>query len=431
MQIRLGHSPDPDDAFMFWGLASGEVDPRRFEFEHVLRDIQTLNEWALKGELEVTAISLAAYPLVQERYVLLPHGASMGSGYGPIVVARDELSTADLRGLEIAVPGELTTAFLVLRMCLGGFRYREVPFDRIIEEVQSGRSDAGLLIHEGQLTYEAEGLKKVVDLGEWWLLETGLPLPLGANVARRDVGAENLFELSDVLRDSIQAGLDNREEAMEHALQYGRGLDTRAGRPLRRHVRERAHLRLRRRRSPGGARATRAGGGAGDVRPAGSRRVRRLSREARWPARAARRCCSNSWTAAHMAERLVAEHMERAGVSDEQFALLSRIALDGPVTPTALAAEMGVPPTTLADAVRRLDERGEIERLPNPADGRSHLLTLSPAGRKRVEAAAPAVWSALEEMRGHLGVPSEEVEAALDELHRSLRAATAQTPERN
>jgi 5,8-dihydroxy-2-naphthoate synthase len=226
MLIRLGHSPDPDDAFMFWGLASGEVDPRRFEFDHVLRDIQTLNEWALKGELEVTAISLAAYPMVQERYVLLPHGASMGSGYGPIVVAREELSAADLRQLEIAVPGELTTAFLVLRMCIGSFRYREVPFDAIIDEVRSGRADAGLLIHEGQLTYEAEGLKKVVDLGEWWLLETGLPLPLGANVARRDVGAENLFELSDVLRDSIQAGLDNRAEAMEYALQFGRGLDT-------------------------------------------------------------------------------------------------------------------------------------------------------------------------------------------------------------
>jgi 1,4-dihydroxy-6-naphthoate synthase len=226
MLIRLGHSPDPDDAFMFWGLASGEVDPRRFEFEHVLRDIQTLNEWALRGELEVTAISLAAYPMVQERYVLLPHGASMGSGYGPIVVALEDHPASDLRQLEIAVPGELTTAFLVLRMCIGSFRYREVPFDAIIDEVRSGRADAGLLIHEGQLTYEAEGLKKVVDLGEWWLLETGLPLPLGANVARRDVGTENLFELSDVLRDSIQAGLDNRAEAMEYALQFGRGLDT-------------------------------------------------------------------------------------------------------------------------------------------------------------------------------------------------------------
>jgi len=223
--IRLGHSPDPDDAFMFWGLASGEVDPRQFEFEHVLRDIQTLNEWALDGKLEVTAISLAAYPLAQERYVLLPHGASMGSGYGPIVVARDELSQSDLHDIEIAVPGELTTAFLVLRMCLGTFQYGEVPFDRIMEEVRSGRADAGLLIHEGQLTYQAEGLKKVVDLGEWWLLETGLPLPLGANVARRNLGADTLFELSDVLRDSIKAGLDNRDEAMEYALRFGRGLD--------------------------------------------------------------------------------------------------------------------------------------------------------------------------------------------------------------
>ncbi len=225
MLIRLGHSPDPDDAFMFWGLASGEVDPRQFEFEHVLRDIQTLNEWALEGQLEVTAISLAAYPLAQERYVLLPHGASMGSGYGPIVVARDELSQSDLHDIEIAVPGELTTAFLVLRMCLGTFQYGEVPFDRIMEEVRSGRADAGLLIREGQLTYQAEGLKKVVDLGEWWLLETGLPLPLGANVARRNLGADTLFELSDVLRDSIKAGLDNRDEAMEYARRFGRGLD--------------------------------------------------------------------------------------------------------------------------------------------------------------------------------------------------------------
>jgi 1,4-dihydroxy-6-naphthoate synthase len=211
---------------MFWGLASGEVDPRQFEFDHVLRDIQTLNEWAIDGKLEVTAISLAAYPLVQAQYVLLPHGASMGSGYGPIVVSREEGSLADLRDVEIAVPGELTTAFLVLRMCVGSFRYREVPFDQIIDEVVAGRADAGLLIHEGQLTYADSGLKKIVDLGEWWLLETGLPLPLGAHVARRDLGAGSLFDLSDVLRESIQAGLDNRDEAMEYALQFGRGLDT-------------------------------------------------------------------------------------------------------------------------------------------------------------------------------------------------------------
>jgi 1,4-dihydroxy-6-naphthoate synthase len=225
MQIRLGHSPDPDDAFMFWGLASGEVDPRRFEFEHVLRDIQTLNTWALDGKLEVSAISLAAYPLVQERYVLLPHGASMGSGYGPIVVAPKALTQEQLRQVEIAVPGKMTTAFLVLRMYLGDFRYREVPFDEILDEVQSGRSAAGLLIHEGQLTYAASGLEKCIDLGEWWLLETGLPLPLGANVARRDIGEERLRVLSTVLRDSIQAGLDNRREAMSYAMRYGRGLD--------------------------------------------------------------------------------------------------------------------------------------------------------------------------------------------------------------
>jgi 1,4-dihydroxy-6-naphthoate synthase len=223
--IRLGHSPDPDDAFMFWGLAKGEVDPRGFEFEHVLQDIQTLNEWALEGRLEVTAISLHAYPHVQDRYVLLPHGASMGSGYGPIVVAREELDEDDLRRIEIAVPGRMTTAFLTLQLRLGEFRWREVPFDRIMDEVLSGRADAGLLIHEGQLTYGAAGLHKVVDLGEWWLEDTGLPLPLGANVARRDLGPDTLRELSDVLAESIRAGLENRERALEYALQFGRGLD--------------------------------------------------------------------------------------------------------------------------------------------------------------------------------------------------------------
>ena len=153
----------------------------------------------------------------------------MGSGYGPILVAREELSTSDIRDVEIAVPGELTTAFLVLKMCLGPFRYRAVPFDQIIDEVKSGRADAGLLIHEGQLTYEAEGLQKVVDLGEWWLLETGLPLPLGANVARRDLGEERLHDLSEVLAESISAGLANRREAMQYALRFGRGLDSELG----------------------------------------------------------------------------------------------------------------------------------------------------------------------------------------------------------
>ena len=224
--IRLGHSPDPDDAFMFWALAADRVDTRGFEFEHVLRDIQTLNEWALDGRLETTAISLHAYPYVQDRYLVLPHGASMGSGYGPVVVARKALTREQLQSVEIAVPGRMTTAFLVLRLFLGDFRFREVPFDRILDEVKSGRADAGLLIHEGQLTYEAEGLEKAVDLGEWWLLETGLPLPLGINVARRDLGSEALHDLSEVLRESILAGLEHRAEAMEYALGFGRGLDT-------------------------------------------------------------------------------------------------------------------------------------------------------------------------------------------------------------
>jgi len=224
--IRLGHSPDPDDAFMFWALAEERIDLHGFSFEHVLRDIQTLNEWALEGRLETTAISLHAYPFVQDKYMLLPHGASMGSGYGPVVVAPEPLSVEDLRRIEIAVPGKMTTAFLVLRLVLGEFAYREVPFDQIIEEVKSGASAAGLLIHEGQLTYESEGLSKCLDLGEWWLLETGLPLPLGVNVARRDLGETRLRDLSEVLRNSIQAGLDNRSEAMRYALQFGRGLDS-------------------------------------------------------------------------------------------------------------------------------------------------------------------------------------------------------------
>jgi 1,4-dihydroxy-6-naphthoate synthase len=226
--IRLGHSPDPDDAFMFWALAEDRVDTRGLRFEHVLADIQTLNDWATEGRLETTAISLHTYPFVQDRYVLLPHGASMGSGYGPIVVAREPLSLSRLREVEIAVPGRMTTAFLVLRLVLGDFRYREVPFDRILDEVKEGRAEAGLLIHEGQLTYEAEGLAKCIDLGEWWLLETGLPLPLGVNVARRDLG-ERLQDLSAVLRDSIQAGLDNREQALRYALRFGRGLDGELG----------------------------------------------------------------------------------------------------------------------------------------------------------------------------------------------------------
>jgi 1,4-dihydroxy-6-naphthoate synthase len=228
MLIRLGHSPDPDDAVMFWALAAKAIDLRGFEFEHVLADIATLNEWAREGRLEVSAISLHTYPHVQDRYMLLPHGASMGSGYGPVVVSRDPMEIEELRGIEIAIPSKTTTAFLVLKMIMGGeFDCREVPYEQVLEEVSSGRADAGLVIREGQLVYESQGLHKVVDLGEWWLLETGLPLPLGVNVARRDLGEETLRELSEVLRESIQAGLANRREALSYATQSGNGLDDR------------------------------------------------------------------------------------------------------------------------------------------------------------------------------------------------------------
>jgi 1,4-dihydroxy-6-naphthoate synthase len=225
VRIRIGHSNDPDDAFMVWALAAGTVEPRGFEFELVPSDIQTLNEWALEGKLEVTALSLATYPLVQERYLLLPHGASLGSGYGPIVVSREPRTLAELRETEIVVPGRLTTAFLVLGLALGEpFGYREVPFDEILDEVRAGRADAGLLIHEGQLTYEAAGLSKSLDLGEWWQVETGLPLPLGVNVVRRDVERAN--ELSDVLGESIEAALSHRVEALAYAQGFARGLDS-------------------------------------------------------------------------------------------------------------------------------------------------------------------------------------------------------------
>lgn len=223
MRIRVGHSPDPDDAFMYWALTTDLVDARGFDFEQVLADIQTLNQWARAGRLEVTAISLAAYPFVQEDYALLPHGASIGSGYGPIVVAREQLAVDELHGREIVVPGALTTAFLTLRLVLGDFPYRELPFEEIPGEVASGRADVGLLIHEGQLTFAEHGLHKALDLGEWWLLETGLPLPLGVNVARRDV--DRLHDLSEVLREAISCGLEHRDEALEYALRFGRGID--------------------------------------------------------------------------------------------------------------------------------------------------------------------------------------------------------------
>ena len=224
MPIRVGHSADPDDAFMFWAIEAGRVDARGLELEQVVSDIQTLNEWALEGRLEVTAISMGAFPHVADRYLLLPHGASMGFGYGPIVVARRELSLEELGALEIVSPGNMTTAELVLRMALDGVRTRELPFDRILDEVVSGRAEAGLLIHEGQITYARAGLAKVLDLGEWWQAETGLPLPLGVNAARRDL--ERLDDVSAVLSEAIRVGLEHRGEALEYAQRYGRGIDS-------------------------------------------------------------------------------------------------------------------------------------------------------------------------------------------------------------
>ncbi|MGZ4462639.1 MAG: MqnA/MqnD/SBP family protein [Gaiellaceae bacterium] len=226
MLIRVGHTPSADDAFMFWALATGQLDDYGFEVEPVAADIETLNRWALHGWLELTGVSLHAYPFVQDRYVLLAHGASIGTGYGPVVVSRRPLSREELRASVVAVPGRTTTSMLVLRMYLGGeFAFRELAADRIIEEVKSGRMAAGLVFDERLLTYEDEGLVKSVDLGEWWLLETGLPLPLTVNVARRDLGPAILSELSDAVRESILTGLDNRRRAMAYAMRFGRSSD--------------------------------------------------------------------------------------------------------------------------------------------------------------------------------------------------------------
>ncbi|MCO6436193.1 MAG: ABC transporter substrate-binding protein [Phycisphaerae bacterium] len=224
--LTLGHSPDPDDAFMFFGLARERIDTRGWSFEHVLQDIQTLNERARRGELDITAISIHAYPYVADRYALTECGSSMGDGYGPMVVAREACSVEELRGRRIAVPGEMTTAFLALNLLLGrgSFEHEVIMFDRILEHVAAGRADAGLIIHEGQLTYQQHRLVKIVDLGEWWKQSTGLPLPLGGNCIRRDFGLEAMQEVAEVLKESIQYSLDHREEAVRHALQYARDM---------------------------------------------------------------------------------------------------------------------------------------------------------------------------------------------------------------
>jgi len=225
MNIRIAHSPDSDDAFMFYGLASGRVPSNGYVLEHVLSDIETLNRAACEGKYEITAVSFHAYAHLTDRYILLPHGASMGERYGPVVVARKD-GPSSIKGLRVAIPGELTTSFLALRLFDPAVEYCVVPFDQIQEQVLSGEAAAGLLIHEGQLTYEDEGLKKIVDLGEWWADRTGgLPLPLGGNVIRRDLGASTIATLSRLLHDSIAYALEHRPEAVEYAMQFGRGLD--------------------------------------------------------------------------------------------------------------------------------------------------------------------------------------------------------------
>ncbi|MFL6541491.1 MAG: MqnA/MqnD/SBP family protein, partial [Chthoniobacterales bacterium] len=224
--FTLGHSPDPDDAFMFYAMAENKIDLRGYRFEHRLEDIQTLNERATRGELHISAISIHAYAYVSDRYALLPCGASMGDGYGPMIIAPNELSIDALREKTIAVPGLMTSAFLALQLFLGpDFKHIVVPFDQIFDAVNSGRADAGLIIHEGQLTYEKSGFIKVVDLGEWWKNDTGLPLPLGGNVLRKDIPPDVRRDLTAIMRESIDYGLAHRDEAVRHSMPYARDMD--------------------------------------------------------------------------------------------------------------------------------------------------------------------------------------------------------------
>src|SRR5919106_745920 len=225
MKITVAHSPDSDDAFMHYGLASGKVPADGLEFNHLLVDIETLNRAAFQGKYEVSAVSFNAYAHLTDKYLLLPHGSSMGDEYGPIVVARND-APSSLEGITVAVPGTLTTAFLALRIYDPSVKYVVMPFDVIQDKVRDGEVDAGLLIHEGQLTYRDEGLQKIVDLGEWWSERTGgLPLPLGGNVIRRDLGPEMVSKISRILHASIAYALSHRDEALDYALQFGRGLD--------------------------------------------------------------------------------------------------------------------------------------------------------------------------------------------------------------
>ena len=225
MEIRIAHSPDSDDAFMFYALAKNKLPTGKFNFSHTLQDIETLNRKALHGEYEVTAVSFHAYVYIADQYILLPSGASMGDRYGPMVVARKAMRPEDLRGKKIAVPGTMTTAHLLLRLFQPDFEPVVIPFDEIMEAVKEGSVDAGLLIHEGQLTYAGYNLHKIIDFGQWWDQDTGLPLPLGGNVIRRDLGKDNIAEISRLLRESIQYSLDHRAAALDYAMEYARDLD--------------------------------------------------------------------------------------------------------------------------------------------------------------------------------------------------------------
>lgn len=226
IKIHVGHSPDPDDAFMFHALANDKIETGRYEFTHTLQDIETLNQRAFNAELELTAVSLHGYAYLTDKYAICSCGASMGDNYGPMVVSKKPMGIEELEGKKIAVPGKYTTAFLTLQLLLGDtFEYEIHPFDKILDLVESGEFDAGLIIHEGQLTFGDRGLHLAVDLGTWWHDETGLPLPLGANAIRKDLGQQAMAEVTALLKESIRYGLEHRDEALDYALQYGRDLD--------------------------------------------------------------------------------------------------------------------------------------------------------------------------------------------------------------
>ncbi|HST20925.1 MAG TPA: MqnA/MqnD/SBP family protein [Blastocatellia bacterium] len=224
-EITLGHSPDPDDAFMFYALATDKIETEGLSFRHIIEDIETLNRRAMQAELDVTAISIHAYAYVLDQYALMTSGASMGDNYGPLVISREQMTIDDVRRTTIAVPGKMTTAYLTLRLCLGDVETVVIPFDQIMDAVERGDVAAGLLIHEGQLTYSARGFNKVIDLGEWWMNETGLPLPLGGNAIKKSLGPELISKVSRLLRESIEYGLADRQTAVRHSMKYGRGME--------------------------------------------------------------------------------------------------------------------------------------------------------------------------------------------------------------